>query len=64
MVAWLTVDKNGEEWIFQNEPILQNGVWYERYVMLPPLECVQVPEGTIEKILGYKLTLETSPVEI
>ena len=64
-MAWLAIDKNGDEGVYQEHPRLNSlGEWCETYEMLPPLQFVMLPEGTIEKILGYKLTFETSPVEI
>lgn len=64
-MAWVAVNKNGSETIFEDRPVL-----YENYEF--GLNCsewtdfmlVNLPKGTIKKILGYELTFETSPVEI
>lgn len=50
---WLAVDENGEH-IFQSKPEM-NGAWYPDIWLGESLSYVDVPEGTIERILGHKL---------
>ena len=64
-MAWLAIDKDGTEVIFKEKPELSRGEeWIQNFMLDPDVMFVQLPKGTIEKILGYKLTFETSPIEI
>lgn len=61
-MAWLAVDDDPEcsELIYTGRPIRgRNAFW-------PTLTdtCIDLPSGTIEKILGRKLTWEDDPVEL
>lgn len=59
-MAWLAVDKDGGEVIYNMYP--------ERGQFVFDPECyrisIDLPDGTIEKIIGRKLTWEDEPVEI
>lgn len=59
-MAWLAVNKNGDEKIFEERP--------ERYLPLNTWVSnpsqVSLVEGTILKILGKKLTWKNKPVKI
>lgn len=58
-MAWLAVDKDETEVVFGTEPFREHGTWNvysDAYVL--------VPVGTIEKILGYKLSWEDGAVLI
>ena len=61
-MAWLAVDKNGTECIFSEMPhqYLRMNVWASDN----DDDGINIPEGTIEKILGYKLTWDDEPIEI
>lgn len=88
-MAWLCVNKNGSERLFncepnrgQNQPNidksiaeeLSNDVWYstsygvdeDGYILFDAdLDCtvgVELPKGTIESLIGRKLTWEDDPV--
>ena len=91
-MAWLCVDKDGSEKIFnckpnkgQNQPDidksiaekeLDDDVWYstcfdvdkDGFLLFDAdLDCtagVDLPKGTIEKLIGRKLTWEDDPVKI
>ena len=69
-MAWLTVDKNGRESIHEKKPEFDSFEWYDSIELCAEGECIthsttiDLPVGTIEKILGYKLTFENSPIEI
>ena len=65
-MAWISTDKNGTEAIFTNKPERINyetewpeDEWYDRHGMY-----VNLPPGSIEKLIGRKLTWEDDPVEI
>lgn len=59
---WVAVNKNGEEWAFCDEPARRNDwhAWVGDYCDTG----VIMPTGTIELLLGRKLTWEDNPVEI
>lgn len=56
-MAYLAVDSDGSEWIFESKPEKDN-VWstWDNFV--------ELPYGSIEKLIGKKLTWEHEPVEI
>lgn len=70
-MAYLCVNKNGDEIITEDKPIREGinykfGYWLdqqwtegESYNL-----NIELPYGTIEKIIGYSLTWEDEPVEI
>ena len=65
MAAWLAVDKDGCEWIFDDKPVRV----YESYFELPRdwYVCsnkVLLSRGTIKKLIGRELKWSDSPVEI
>ena len=70
-MAWVAVDNNGNEKISMGKPFRGWGsMWeYEEEVFIES-ECgtvemiIDIPIGTIEKIIGKKLTWEDDPVEI
>ena len=67
-MAWVAVDKNGEEVIYSIEPIRGTNeikrnteIWVlhrigEHYIYLP--------KGSIKKLIGKNLTWDDEPVEI
>lgn len=64
---WMTVDKDGTERVCAIKP---NRDWARRYwVGIDPddgdyRDCVAMPTGSIERLLGRKLTWGDEPVEI
>ena len=72
--CWLAVDSDGSEAIFDAKPIRNK----EFFIDLDLKELakvwvlediydyndVAVPKGSIEKLIGYKLTWEDEPVEL
>ncbi len=60
-MAWLAVDKDGTETIFSGEPFRDGDIWRPSYQYD---QCVDIPKGTIKKILGHKLTWKDESVEI
>ena len=63
-MAWVAVDKNGTEAVFSGKPERYSydnigGIWYDFYG-----KDVRLPSGSIEKLIGRKLTWEDEPVEL
>ena len=69
-MAWLAVSPKGVERIFRNKPTFDWFEWLDEeefYAECQTFETstdIDLPSGTIAKILGYELTFEGSPVEI
>ena len=63
--VWAAVDKDGTEIIFQNKPIKKEGtdVWILSSISWDE-QFVELPKGTIKKIIGRDLTWEDEPVMI
>lgn len=56
-MAWLAVDKNEEEYVYRYKP--------RRYgVRFDDETFVELPKGSIEKLIGKPLTWADEPVEI
>lgn len=63
-MAWVAVDKNGSEAIYDDKPIRNNvSNWWQSYGFGDE-NVIELPQGTIEKILGRKLTWSDKPVEL
>ena len=58
-MAWVAVDQNGDEWIFEEEPTRADDYWEPISEML-----VSLPKGSIKKLTGRELTWDDSPVEL
>ena len=56
-MAYLAVNKNGEEQICEQELFR----WGSEIYWYPTIE---LPKGSIEKLIGKKLTWEDEPVEL
>lgn len=73
-MAWVAVDKYGNENIFSIKPLRTKQFWeipFEKYyddngsnVYYYHGEDIILPKGTIRKILGYELTWDNDPVQI
>lgn len=69
-MAWLAIDKIGRETISPEEPTFDGCEWNYMEMEYIESECgcicktIELPKGTIEKMLGRKLIHEESPVEI
>lgn len=59
---FIAVDENGEEWIYEKMPIkcTSSGSW----VCRNEIDCIEVPKGTIKRLLDYPLTWEDDCQEI
>lgn len=61
-MAYIAVDKDNEEWIYEGKPIRCHE--FERWQPKLKHGWVFLPKGTIEKLIGKKLTWEDEPVEL
>lgn len=59
-MAWVAVDKDGTELIFNNEPSREDYVWVDPHWE----EFIKLPKGTIKKLIGRELTWNDEPVEL
>ena len=59
-MAWVAVDKNGDEVIFDFEPHRWNdSFWAEDFG-----DYIYLPKGTIKKLIGRDLIWSDEPVEL
>lgn len=56
-MAWLAVDKNGDEYIYSERPQREDGYFIEE-------DNIFLPKGSIEKLIGKQLTWEDEPFEL
>lgn len=64
-MAWLVVDKDGTEKVFQNVPDRNIDFWFiDKHSIFSYNACICLPKGSIEKLIGRNLTWEDAPVEI
>lgn len=67
-MAWVAVDRNGNEGIFTNKPTRGSirGYWDDKCWI--GYECfdseISLPKGTIKKLIGRELTWNDNPVEL
>lgn len=59
-MAWLTIAADGTEHVFAEKPeyLISLDLWWNEH------DEIEVPPGTIKKILGKEITVNESPVEI
>lgn len=56
-MAWVAVNIDGSENIFEEKPTCYNGYWTINDMAYDiEHDIIRLPKGTIEKILGYKLS--------
>ena len=66
VMAWVAVNRYGDEYIFEAFPERLNCVWaptfyeYENRVY----DYVELPKGTIKKLIGRELSWDDEPVEL
>lgn len=67
-MVWLVVDKSGEEYIFVgNKPERLENHLINSYEWFPKDKLdkwAELPQGTIEELIGRKLTWEDEPVKL
>lgn len=59
-MAWVAVDANGQEIIFEFEPERVQNLFWAEYIG----EFLYLPKGTIKKLIDRDLTWEDNPVEL
>ena len=57
-MAWVAVDKNGDEYIYEDKPHREEGKWVEIF------DFVELPKGSIKKLIGRELTWSDNPIEL
>ena len=60
-MAWVAVDKDGSEYVYQDKPIRKNE-FFDRQEY--ESELVLLPKGSIKKLIGRKLIWKDEPVEL
>ena len=73
-MAWLAIDKFGDEYIFRHKPEKDRCYWSDEKLNM---DCVgsndepyyrsseiELPKGTIKLLTGKELTWEDEPIEI
>lgn len=71
-MAWVAVDANGDEYVHEGKPERvrdENGVFvFWEYEITVEGEWVnmsiELPQGSIEKLIGYKLVPGDEPIEL
>ena len=71
-MAWLAVSRNGQEIISKNRPTYENRTdsWYDAIEGWAEGECyteyseIDLPKGSISKLLGREVKFEDCPIEI
>ena len=62
-MAWLTVDYDGTEVVWERRPHRDDsGSW--EYYEKNPCCFVELPKGSVEKLTGDTMTWDDDPVEI
>jgi hypothetical protein len=54
-MAKLAIDKDEHEWIYERDDSRNDGTFFN---------WIELPSGSIEKLIGRKLTLKDDPVEL
>lgn len=70
-MAWLTVNKDGTEWIMPGKPVrgwcghweYSEKVYVESEQGYVSIE-IELPKGSVYKLLGKELTWDDEPVEL
>lgn len=60
-MAWVAVDKDGRECIYQFCPVRKEKQFVPRYEYY---NWIELPKGSIKKLIGRDLTFEDKPVEL
>lgn len=60
-MAWVCVNSFGTELIFETEPHKAVYSWRDDY---GSCKCIEIPQGSIKKLIGTELTWNDEPVEL
>lgn len=63
-MAWLAVDKDGTECICSTEPYRDLVDFKWCIENLPESNAVELPKGSIKKLIGRELSFADEPVEL
>lgn len=69
-MIFLAVSERGREFLSEYEPKYDGCEWLDSYECFMECQCfdmsttIELPKGTIAKILGRELTFQESPVKI
>lgn len=65
-MAYLCVDKDGTELIFKEKPYSDNygSFWSCSYYVTRDNFAIELPHGSIAKLIGRELTWEDEPYEL
>lgn len=66
-MAYLAVDKDGSEWVFNKKPFRNNNGNCNNWYNLDSCYnkgCVVLPQGAIKKLIGRELTWEDEAVKL
>ena len=61
-MAWLAVDEDGEEYIYEHKPFRDEILM--AWLNVEETNYIILPKGSIKKLIGRELTYEDEPVEI
>lgn len=59
-MAFVVVNKNGEEWVFEDRPYSINGYWETTGI----LKANRIPKGSIRKLIGKDMSFKDVPIEL
>lgn len=59
-MAYVGIDKEGYELLFEMQPREWEGIYYEE----PGSQCIVLPRGTIQRILGRTITYKDSYIDL
>ncbi len=57
-MAWVAVDESDAEYIYESKPHREEDAWFEHS------DFVELPKGSIKKLIGRELTWEDEPIEL
>lgn len=57
-MAWVACNKSGNEWISEYKPERLTSIWFNGG------KYIELPSGSIKKLIGSDLTWEDEPVEL
>ena len=60
-MAWVAVDKDGRECIYQFRPKIRNNQFIPLYEYSM---CMALPKGSIKKLIGRDLTWQDEPIKL
>lgn len=59
-MAFVVVNQNGEEWVFEDRPYSVNGYWETTGALI----ANKIPKGSIRKLIGKDMSFKDKPVQL